>query len=106
MLINFYSKCGLVDYARKVFDEMRLRSVVSWNTVIGAHSRNGDGLGALKLFVRMLREGSEFSEFALSSVLCACASKCLSFESKQLHAFAVKTCMESNAFVGTALLDV
>ncbi|GFP88830.1 pentatricopeptide repeat-containing protein at5g04780 [Phtheirospermum japonicum] len=106
MLINLYSKCGLVDYARKVFDEMRLRSVVSWNTVIGAHSRNGDGLGALKLFVRMLRQGSEFSEFALSSVLCACASKCLSFESKQLHAFAVKTCMESNAFVGTALLDV
>ncbi|KAL3652008.1 hypothetical protein CASFOL_001689 [Castilleja foliolosa] len=106
MLMNLYSKCGLVDYARKVFDEMRLRNVVSWNTVIGAHNRNGDGLGALKLFVRMLREGSELSEFALSSVLCACASKRLSFESKQLHAFAVKTCMNSNTFVGTALLNV
>ncbi|KAK6144224.1 hypothetical protein DH2020_021044 [Rehmannia glutinosa] len=106
MLINLYSKCGTLDYSRKVFDEMRLRSVVSWNTMIGAYTQNGDGEGALKLFVRMLGEGSEFSEFALSSVLCACASKILAFESKQLHAFALKASMESNAFVGTALLDV
>ncbi|KAL9165192.1 hypothetical protein ABFS82_06G154800 [Erythranthe guttata] len=106
MLINMYSKCGVVEYARKVFDEMRVRSVVSWNTVISAYTHNGNGEGALKLFARMLREGSEFSEFALSSVLCACASKVLAFESKQLHAFAIKTSMESNAFVGTALLDV
>lgn len=106
MLINMYSKCGVVDCARKVFDEMRVRSVVSWNTMIGAYTQNGNGVAALKLFVRMLREGSEFSEFALSSVLCACASNVLAFESKQLHAFVVKTSMESNAFVGTALLDV
>ncbi|KAK4403964.1 Pentatricopeptide repeat-containing protein, mitochondrial [Sesamum angolense] len=106
MLINMYSKCGVVGYSRKVFDEMRLRSVVSWNTVIAAHTQNGSGEGALDLFVRMLREGSEFSEFALSSVLCACASKILAFESKQLHAFSIKASMSFNAFVGTALLDV
>ncbi|KAH6802978.1 Pentatricopeptide repeat superfamily protein [Perilla frutescens var. frutescens] len=106
MLINMYSKCGVVDYARKVFDEMRVRSVVSWNTMIGAFTQNGNGVAALKLFIRMLREGSEFSEFALSSVLCACASNVLASESKQLHAFVVKSSMESNAFVATALLDV
>ncbi|XP_041992437.1 pentatricopeptide repeat-containing protein At5g04780, mitochondrial-like isoform X2 [Salvia splendens] len=106
MLINFYSKCGAVDHARKVFDEMRLRSVVSWNTMIGAYTQNGNGVAALSLFGRMLREGSEFSEFALSSVLCACAANFLPVESKQLHALVVKSSMESNAFVGTALLDV
>ncbi|KAK6138024.1 hypothetical protein DH2020_028220 [Rehmannia glutinosa] len=100
MLINLYSKCGIVDYSRKVFDEMRVRSVVSWNTMIGAYTQNEDGEGALKLFCE------DAGEFALSSVLCACASKILAFESKQLHAFAVKASMESNAFVGTALLDV
>ncbi|KAL3813754.1 hypothetical protein ACJIZ3_015022 [Penstemon smallii] len=106
MLINLYSKCGLLNYARKVFDKMRIRSVVSWNTLIGAYTQNGNGELALKLFVWMLREGSEFSEFALSSVLCACATKVLPVESKQLHAFATKTSMDSNAFVGTALVDV
>lgn len=106
MLINLYSKCGVVEYARKVFDEMRVRTVVSWNTMIAAYTQNGDGEAALELFVRMLREGAEFSEFALSSVLCACASKILAYESRQLHALAVKASMVSNAFVSTALLDV
>lgn len=106
MLINLYSKCGVVEYARKVFDEMRVRTVVSWNTMIAAYTQNGDGEAALELFVRMLREGAEFSEFALSSVLCACASKILAHESRQLHALAVKASMVSNAFVSTALLDV
>lgn len=106
MLINMYSKCGNVYYSRKVFDEMRNRSVVSWNTIIGSYTQNGNGEEALKLFLRMLREGSEFSEFALSSVLCACAANFLVFESKELHAFSVKVSMLSNTFVGTALLDV
>ncbi|KAG6418663.1 hypothetical protein SASPL_120867 [Salvia splendens] len=106
MLINFYSNCGAVDHARKVFDQMRLRSVVSLNTMIGTYTQNGNGEAALSLFAWMLREGSEFSEFTLSSVLCACASNFLPFESKQLHALVVKSSMESNAFVGTTLLDV
>lgn len=106
MLINLYSKCGVLDYSRKVFDEMRVRSVVSWNTMISTYTQNGNGKGALRLFTRMLREGSEFSEFALSSVLCGCASNVLAFESQQLHAFAIKSAMELNPFVATALLDV
>ncbi|KAL6503684.1 hypothetical protein OROGR_025607 [Orobanche gracilis] len=106
MMINMYSKCRVLDYAYKVFDEMRVRSVVSWNTIIGAYSQNGYGQGALRLFVKMLGDGSGFSEFALSSVLCACASMCLTFQSKQLHAFAVKASIVSNAYVSTALLDV
>ncbi|KAG6418376.1 hypothetical protein SASPL_120580 [Salvia splendens] len=56
------------------------------NTMIGTYTQNGNGEAALSLFARMLREGSEFSEIALSSVLCACASIFLPFESKQLHA--------------------
>ncbi|PON70290.1 DYW domain containing protein [Parasponia andersonii] len=106
MLINMYSKCGLVDCARKVFDEMSERSLVSWNTLIRSLARNGEEREALGLFLKMQREGSPSSEFTLSSVLCACARKFAVFECKQLHAFAFKASMDSNVFVGTALLDV
>ncbi|KAF5948104.1 hypothetical protein HYC85_014061 [Camellia sinensis] len=106
MLINMYSKCGFVDCARNVFDEMPIRSLVSWNTMIGSYTQNKDEEAALDLFVYMQREGTQFSEFTVSSVLCACAAKCAVFECKQLHAFALKTAMDSNEFVGTALLDV
>ncbi|KAG6677611.1 hypothetical protein I3843_14G035500 [Carya illinoinensis] len=106
MLINMYSKCGLVDCARAVFDEMAERSLVSWNTMIGSLAQNGEEQEALCLFVEMQRKGTPSSEFTLSSVLCACAAKCAVFECKQLHAFAIKAAMDSNVFVGTALLDV
>lgn len=106
MLINMYSKCGLRNCASKVFDEMPERSLVSWNTMIGSLARNGEEQEALSLFIHMQREGNQFSEFTVSSVLCACAAKCAVSECKQLHAFAVKVAMVLNVYVGTALLDV
>ncbi|XP_052187989.1 pentatricopeptide repeat-containing protein At5g04780, mitochondrial [Diospyros lotus] len=106
MLINMYSKCGLVECARNVFDEMPVRSLISWNTMIGSCTQNGDGGESLGLFVCMQREGARFSEFTISGVLCACAAKCAVLECKQLHAFALKAAMDSNMFVATALLGV
>ncbi|CAK9150763.1 unnamed protein product [Ilex paraguariensis] len=106
MLINVYSKCGLVDYARKIFDRMPQRNLVSWNTIVGSYTQNGNKEAALNLFIQMQKEGTQFSEFTLSSVLCACAAKCAVFECKQLHGFALKTSMVANVFVSTALLDV
>ncbi|KAM7463786.1 hypothetical protein LguiA_031907 [Lonicera macranthoides] len=106
MVINMYSKCGLIEHARKMFDEMPERSLVSWNTMVGSYTQNGDEGEALDLFVQMQREGTEFSEFTVSGVLCACAAKFAVLECKQLHAFALKASMDSNTFVGTALLDV
>ncbi|KAH0711625.1 hypothetical protein KY289_007584 [Solanum tuberosum] len=106
MLINMYSKCGIVDFARKVFDEMPQRTLVSWNTLMGSYIQNRDEDEALRLFVRMQREGSQVSGFTVSGVLCACAAKFAVLESKQLHGFAIKVSVESNVFVSTALLDV
>ncbi|WOL15454.1 pentatricopeptide repeat-containing protein [Canna indica] len=106
ILINFYSKCGDVDFARRVFDRMPERSMVTWNTMIAAQTRHGKDTEALGLFLQMRRDGTSASEFTLSSVLCACAAGCALMESQQLHALALKSAMDSNVFVGTAVLDV
>ncbi|XP_010246056.2 PREDICTED: pentatricopeptide repeat-containing protein At5g04780 [Nelumbo nucifera] len=106
ILINMYSKCGLVDFARNVFDRMPERSIVSWNTIIGAYTQLGEEEEALKLFMQMQREGTTPSVFTLSSILCACATKLAICETKQLHALALKSALIANVFVGTAVLDV
>lgn len=107
MLINMYSKCGLLNQARHVFDKLCERSPVSWNTIIGAYTQYGIESEAFKLFMQMQREAaSEFTEFTVSSVLCACAAKCAVLECKQLHAFSLKASIDSNSFVATALVDV
>lgn len=106
ILINLYTKCGRNDCARDVFDAMSFRSIVSWNTMIAGYTFNGDGLQALKLFSKMHQEGTRMSEFTLSSTLCACAAKHATIECRQVHTIAIKLALDSNSFVGTAVLDV
>ncbi|ONK77559.1 uncharacterized protein A4U43_C02F7840 [Asparagus officinalis] len=106
LLINLYSKCGYIDFARQVFDNMLERNVVSWNTMISGYTHFGNEPEALNLFVLMHHEGVSVTEFTISSVLCACASKCAILESKQLHALAIKNAVDANVYVGTAILDV
>lgn len=106
MLINMYSKCGLVDNAWKKFNEMPEKSLVSWNTMIGTLTQNGEDQEALTLLIKMQRDGTSCNEFSISSVLCACAMKCAILECMQLHAFSIKASLDSNVFVGTALIGV
>ncbi|CAI9091387.1 OLC1v1026408C1 [Oldenlandia corymbosa var. corymbosa] len=107
ILINAYAKCGWLADARKLFDEMCYRTLVSWNTIIGAYTQNGYAEEALILLKEMHRHGmSQFSEFTISGVLCACAAKLALIECKQLHAFATKVSLETNIYVGTSLVDV
>ncbi|KAF3788567.1 Pentatricopeptide repeat-containing protein [Nymphaea thermarum] len=49
-LINFYGKNGLVEDARRLFDEMPERNISSWNTVISMHAKCGQLGVARKLF--------------------------------------------------------
>ncbi|XP_070053253.1 pentatricopeptide repeat-containing protein At5g66520-like [Nicotiana tomentosiformis] len=52
-LISLYSQCGSVGIARKVFDEMSNRDIVSWNSMVIGCLRNGELDMALELFRRM-----------------------------------------------------
>ncbi|KAL3614117.1 hypothetical protein CASFOL_042191 [Castilleja foliolosa] len=49
-LINLYSKHGLINDARKLFDEMSDRNVFSWNTTINAYIKSRDFSKAKHLF--------------------------------------------------------
>lgn len=52
-LLDFYAKCGGVDYACQMFDEMPERDVVSWNTMIGVYMDRGEIEAAIGLFESM-----------------------------------------------------
>ncbi|KAF8663125.1 hypothetical protein HU200_055725 [Digitaria exilis] len=52
-LIEMYTRCGDLPLARKVFDRMPEKDVVSWNTLISAHARLGQMRKARMLFDTM-----------------------------------------------------
>ncbi|XP_050218069.1 pentatricopeptide repeat-containing protein At2g22410, mitochondrial-like [Mercurialis annua] len=74
-LIHFYSGYGCSSFARQVFDEMPVRDVVSWTSMIGYYSVHNCYGEALEVFDSMLLSGVEPNEVTMISVLSACAQK-------------------------------
>ncbi|XP_057870765.2 pentatricopeptide repeat-containing protein At4g02750 isoform X2 [Cryptomeria japonica] len=52
-LLDMYSKCGSIEKARKLFDNMNQRDVVSWTAMIAGYAHNGFLDEALALFKKM-----------------------------------------------------
>ncbi|PIA47688.1 hypothetical protein AQUCO_01400354v1 [Aquilegia coerulea] len=53
-LLDFYSKCSeSLEFAKRVFEEMSQRDVVSWNSMMGAYMAHGEKLLAIELFDSM-----------------------------------------------------
>ncbi|XP_022679174.1 pentatricopeptide repeat-containing protein OGR1, mitochondrial-like [Setaria italica] len=56
--MNYWSVCGSMADARRLFQESVVRDVVSWNTLIGGYVRKGLPGEALEVFWRMAEEGT------------------------------------------------
>lgn len=104
-LVDMYSKCGNVDDAQQVFDEMGDRNVVTWNSLITCYEQNGPAVEALKVFHMMLRASVEPDEVTLASVISACASLSAIQVGQEIHGLVAKNkklrndIILSNAFV-------
>lgn len=72
-LINMYSKCGELEESVKVFDSMAQKNEVSWNSMIAAFARHGDGLKALQLYEEMRSNNVGPTDVTFLSLLHACS---------------------------------
>lgn len=72
-LVDMYSKCGSVGTARLIFDRMKQRTVVSWNSMIDGYVQSGDPEEAMSIFQKMLDEGVEPTNVTVMEALHACA---------------------------------
>lgn len=72
-LINMYSKCGDLEESAKVFSRMSQRNSISWNSMIAAFARHGDGCRALQLYEEMKSDGIAPTDVTFLSLLHACS---------------------------------
>lgn len=73
-LIDMYSKCGNLTYARRIFDKMPERTVISWNAMLGGYSKHGIGKAVVDLYNRMRAENKITPDSAtLLTVLSGCS---------------------------------
>ncbi|PWA94534.1 pentatricopeptide repeat (PPR-like) superfamily protein [Artemisia annua] len=105
-LISMYVKCGELGCARKVFDEIDERDLVSWNSMISGCVKMGFAKGALELFEEMKRDGFEPDEMTVVSVLGACGDIGNLELGKVVEEYVVENEMEVNSYVGSALIGM
>ncbi|XP_057962080.1 pentatricopeptide repeat-containing protein At5g65570 [Malania oleifera] len=106
-LVDAYLKCGASTDARKVFDELRRKHIVSWNSMIASYIGNGRSEEAIKLYERLVSEGVSPDEYTFSSVFKAFSLLGLIYEGRRAHGLSVILGLEvSNVFVGSALVDM
>lgn len=105
-LIMMYAKCGQVVYARKVFDEITEKDMVSWNSMISRYTQAGHAKDAVDLFRKMEEEGGEPDERTLVSVLGACAHLGDLKTGRLLEEIAIKKKIELSTFLGSKLISM
>ncbi|XP_038879620.1 pentatricopeptide repeat-containing protein At1g74630-like isoform X2 [Benincasa hispida] len=72
-LIDTYSKCGNLDMACLVFDNMLERSAVSWTAMIAGLAMHGYGEEAIRLFKEMEESNIKPDGITFISILYACS---------------------------------
>lgn len=73
-LVELYSRCGSLGSACKVFDEITLKDVVVWTSLITGYGIHGKGTKALETFTQMVESSEvEPNEVTFLSVLSACS---------------------------------
>lgn len=72
-LVDMYAKCGSIVEARKLFDSMVNKNVVTWNAMISGYGLHGHGQEALKIFSEMLHSDVPPTAVTYLSLLYACS---------------------------------
>uniref|UniRef100_A0A2P2QVA0 Uncharacterized protein MANES_01G036700 n=1 Tax=Rhizophora mucronata TaxID=61149 RepID=A0A2P2QVA0_RHIMU len=110
-MIVGYCETGIIAKAKELFDHMELmgvkRDLISWNSMISGYVHNFLFEKALNMFRDLLMEEEiEPDSFTLGSVLKACADTASLEEGKQIHSRAIVRGLQSNTFVGGALVEM
>ncbi|GAB2271117.1 hypothetical protein Dimus_005965 [Dionaea muscipula] len=100
-LVNMYGKCGHLDFARQVFDNMPHRNIVSWTALISGYGQCGRSDECFSVFADML-DVVRPTEFAFAAVL----SSCRYYQGRQVHVLALKTSFDAYVFVANALITM
>ncbi|CAL9057572.1 unnamed protein product [Musa banksii] len=92
--------------ARRLFDEMPHRDVVSWTAMISGYASNGCHEDALATFCRMIASRVCPNRYTISSVLTSCRGLQSSCAGVAVHGMAVRWGIDNGAYVENALLDL
>ncbi|KAH7844801.1 hypothetical protein Vadar_031805 [Vaccinium darrowii] len=105
-LISLYCKSGDLSYAYQVFDEMPVKNVVSWTTIIAGFSQEWQVDACFELYHWMKNSTVNPNDFTLTSLLSACTGSGSLGKGKSAHCQAIRMGFDSYVHVSNALISM
>ncbi|KAJ4825589.1 putative pentatricopeptide repeat-containing protein [Turnera subulata] len=106
-LLACYGKCGEIDHCEKVFSRMsERRDDVSWNSMISGYVHNEFLPKAIDLIWFMMQRGQRLDSYTFATVLSAFACVATLERGMEVHACAIRACLQHDVVIGTALVDM
>lgn len=106
MLTIRYSKNReSLEIARKLFDEIPQRAGPAFAALIVAFCKSEQWEECFSLFGSMVNEGILPDKYLVPTILKACSARKMLTCGKVIHGYAMRTELESDVFVGNALID-
>eukprot|EP00250_Pteridium_aquilinum_P035250 c8991_g2_i1 orf=120-1457(+) len=105
-LVDMCAKCGDLEDARKLFDKLPQRDVVSWGAMITGYAQRELGLPALELYGKLKHEGFTPSKVIFLCSLKACTSIASLTTGRYVHDHAIICGYKSDVNIGSTLVDM
>ncbi|XP_016435568.2 pentatricopeptide repeat-containing protein At4g04370-like [Nicotiana tabacum] len=103
-MLNVYGKCGRIEYARKLFEWMDEKDIVSWNSLASGYSLVGDTEELLRLTYRMRLENTWPDYQTYGSLVSAIAKEGCAELGKVVHGQIVAAGFELDVHLETSLM--
>ncbi|KAF9594618.1 hypothetical protein IFM89_034240 [Coptis chinensis] len=105
-VLLMHVKCGMMMDGKRLFDEMPVRNVVSWNIITGGLVDCGDYEVPFDLFFILWRECGDAGTRMFNTMIKACAGLGRGNVGRQLHSNALKMGINEDVFVSCGLINM
>lgn len=105
-LVSMYRKFEKLEIAKRLFDTMPERNIISWNSVLKAYAQCDLGKEVFQLFGQLKQEGLMPNEVTLIITLSMCSNKMALVKGKQLHTCIDHERLQSELVLSNALIKM
>ncbi|KAL8049960.1 hypothetical protein ABFX02_06G052700 [Erythranthe guttata] len=105
-LVNLYTVCKFLRHAHHLFDRIPSPNIFLWNILIRGYAWNGPYEAAISLYRQLLDQELVPDKFTFPFALKACSALSEIDVGREIHERVRKTGLETDVFVGAALIDM